>query len=63
MKSFYIFISIIALSFLFVTKNNAQCTNASAFGTAAAPTGTASVTISTCTFQTEYNTITGNCCW
>lgn len=38
---------------------HAQCTNTTAFGTAAAPaTGTA-VTISTCTFQSEYNTITG----
>ncbi len=38
---------------------SAQCTNAIAFGTAAAPTGTASVTVSTCTYQTEYNTING----
>ena len=36
-----------------------QCTNATAFGTVAAPTTTAPLTISTCTFQTEYNTITG----
>jgi len=36
-----------------------QCTNATAFGTAAAPSTTAPVTISTCTFQSEYNTVTG----
>ncbi len=34
-----------------------QCTNGTAFGTATAPTGTNSLTISTCTFQTEYNTV------
>lgn len=36
-----------------------QCTNGTAFGTAAAPTSNAPITISTCTYQTEYNTITG----
>jgi len=36
-----------------------QCTNATAFGTAAAPTNGTAVTISTCTFQSEYNIITG----
>ncbi|MFN3918363.1 MAG: T9SS type A sorting domain-containing protein [Flavobacteriales bacterium] len=33
------------------------CINNSAFGTATAPTNTTALTISTCTFQTEYNTI------
>ncbi len=37
----------------------AQCTNGTAFGTVAAPTNNTPVTISACTFQTEYNTITG----
>ncbi|MFN3874338.1 MAG: T9SS type A sorting domain-containing protein [Flavobacteriales bacterium] len=36
-----------------------QCTNSSAYGTAAAPTTGTPLTISTCTYQTEYNTITG----
>ncbi|MBK6410618.1 MAG: hypothetical protein IPF78_13130 [Flavobacteriales bacterium] len=36
-----------------------QCTNASAYGSAAAPTSTTPVTISTCSFQSEYSTITG----
>jgi len=36
-----------------------QCTNATAFGTVAAPTNSAPLTISTCTYQSEYNTITG----
>lgn len=36
-----------------------QCTNITAFGTAAAPTSNSPFTISTCTFQSEYNTITG----
>lgn len=37
----------------------AQCTNATPFGTVAAPTTPAPLTISTCTYQTEYNTVTG----
>ncbi|MFM1947205.1 MAG: hypothetical protein RL207_1488, partial [Bacteroidota bacterium] len=36
----------------------AQCTNTSAYGSAVAPTGTAVTTISTCSYQTEYSTIT-----
>jgi hypothetical protein len=35
------------------------CINPTAFGTVAAPTTGVAVTISTCTFQNEYNTITG----
>lgn len=35
------------------------CTNTVAFGTVAAPTNGTPLTISTCTWQTEYNTITG----
>lgn len=38
---------------------HAQCTNIIAFGTAVAPTSSTPLTISTCTFQDEYNTITG----
>jgi hypothetical protein len=34
------------------------CTNSTAFGSAAAPTNNTPVTISTCTYQSEYNTIT-----
>ncbi len=41
------------------TGGGAGCTNATAYGTAAAPTSTAPFTINTCTFQGEYNTITG----
>lgn len=38
----------------------AQCTNSSSFGSATAPTsGGQTVTISTCNYQTEYNTISG----
>ncbi|MEY3084206.1 MAG: putative adhesin, partial [Bacteroidota bacterium] len=33
------------------------CTNTSPFGTVSAPTGTGTVTISNCSFQTEYSTI------
>ncbi|MFN6086390.1 MAG: hypothetical protein ACK476_15860, partial [Fluviicola sp.] len=51
------------LSFLFIgliySINYSQCTNLSAFATAAAPTNTTPVTISTCNFQSEYSTITG----
>ena len=36
-----------------------QCTNTTAFGSAAAPTNTTPLNISTCTFQSEYNTVTG----
>ncbi len=35
-----------------------QCTNASSFGSAVAPTTATPVTISTCSFQQEYSTIT-----
>ncbi|MFZ1785910.1 MAG: hypothetical protein WAU23_11965, partial [Ferruginibacter sp.] len=35
----------------------AQCTNGSAFGTVTAPTTATPVTISTCSFQSEYSTI------
>lgn len=37
----------------------AQCTNSIAFATVAAPTTNTPLVISTCTYQTEYNTITG----
>lgn len=35
-----------------------QCTNGAAFGTVAAPSNTTPLTISTCTYQSEYNTVT-----
>jgi Secretion system C-terminal sorting domain len=51
------------LSFFFIgliySISYSQCTNASAFGTVAAPTTITPVTISTCSFQSEYSTITG----
>ena len=36
-----------------------QCTNLTAFGTVTAPTNSTALTISTCTFQSEYNTVNG----
>lgn len=45
--------------FAFPWNSVAQCTNSTAFGTVAAPTTPAPVTISSCTFQSEYNTVTG----
>ncbi|MBL0127156.1 MAG: T9SS type A sorting domain-containing protein [Flavobacteriales bacterium] len=36
-----------------------QCTNTTAYMTVAAPTTNAPLSISTCTFQSEYNTVTG----
>ena len=41
----------------FFAFSSGNCTNASAFGTATAPTNTTAVTISTCSYQTEYSTI------
>jgi hypothetical protein len=40
-----------------ITRNNPACTNAIAFGSTNAPTGGATITISTCNYATEYNTI------
>ncbi len=40
-------------------KMNAQCTNGSAFGTGAAPTGGGITVLTTCAFAGEYSTITG----
>lgn len=45
--------------FVFQSSSFGQCTNGSPYGSAAAPTNTTTVTISTCTYQSEYNTITG----
>ena len=42
---------------VFVNTLYSQCNNTSSFGTATAPTTTGSVTISTCSYQTEYATI------
>lgn len=39
------------------TNSWSQCVNGSAFGTATAPTGTTTTTISTCSYQTEYSTL------
>ena len=44
---------------LYTSDTMGQCTNSTAFGTVAAPTTTAPITISTCTYQSEYNTVTG----
>lgn len=56
MKKIYFFV----FSLLLLTGYTAQsqCTNASAFGSAVAPTTATPVTISTCSFQQEYSTIT-----
>ena len=56
MKLIRIHISIILFFVGFYAQS--QCNNTSAFGTATAPT-TGSVTISTCSYQTEYSTIDG----
>jgi hypothetical protein len=46
---------------LFFASNTvqSQCNNTTAFGTATAPTAPGPVTISTCSYQTEYSTING----
>jgi Secretion system C-terminal sorting domain len=56
MKKLYFLV----FSLLLLTGYSAQsqCTNASAFGSVAAPTTAVPVTISTCSFQQEYSTIT-----
>jgi hypothetical protein len=46
-------------SLLLYSATAMPCVNPTAFGTVAAPTTGTAVTISTCTFQSEYNTITG----
>jgi hypothetical protein len=56
MKLFQLYISIIAL--LVGNYAQSQCNNTSPFGTITAPTS-GSVTISTCSYQTEYSTING----
>ena len=50
----------LAFSLLMLTGYTAQsqCTNSSSFGSAVAPTGSTPVTISSCSFQSEYSTIT-----
>jgi len=55
--NFFKIYSIVLIAFI---GNNvlSQCNNTSAFGTATAPTA-GSVTISTCSYQTEYSTING----
>jgi hypothetical protein len=47
----------IGLVFIALILAHSQCTNTVAFGTATAPTGTTATTISSCTYQTEYNTV------
>lgn len=53
------FMAACALLMLARPESSGQCTNTTAFGTVAAPTNNAPLTISTCTYQSEYNTITG----
>ncbi|HLP13054.1 MAG TPA: T9SS type A sorting domain-containing protein [Flavobacteriales bacterium] len=61
MRQFVRYIKSIALVLvavlLFDATCVAQCTNAFAFGTATAPTTTTPLTITTCVYQNEYNTI------
>ncbi|HKR03542.1 MAG TPA: HYR domain-containing protein, partial [Bacteroidia bacterium] len=60
MKTYYKLLAcllILGFSMLHLTMVNAQCTNSASFGSAVAPTGAGVVTISTCSFQSEYSTI------
>lgn len=52
------YIGLITALIVSTTGGYSQCTNASSWGSAAAPTGTTTTTISSCTYQTEYNTVT-----
>ena len=47
------------LSYRVICSAPSGCTNTSAFGSATAPTTPTPLTISTCTYQSEYNTISG----
>lgn len=47
------------LSYRVICTPPSGCTNTSAFGSAVAPTTPTPLTISTCTYQSEYNTISG----
>ncbi|UKN03299.1 T9SS type A sorting domain-containing protein [Paracrocinitomix mangrovi] len=51
-------ISFLILWLGFSSLGYSQCTNLWSFGSAAAPTGTTTTTISFCTYQEEYNTLT-----
>lgn len=55
MKKVYFFVLSLILLTGYTAKS--QCTNTSAFGTVTAPTGATPVTISSCSFQSEYSTI------
>jgi len=55
MRAAFVTITLLALA----SAAHGQCTNAIPFATVAAPTTPTPLTISTCTYQTEYNTITG----
>lgn len=55
MKKVYFFVLSLILLTGYTAKS--QCTNTSAFGTVTAPTGSTPVTISSCSFQSEYSTI------
>lgn len=57
--SIWYHLTMLLLGLAVATVSHAQCTNTVAFGTAAAPSGSTPLTISTCTFQSEYNTVTG----
>ncbi|HKR05411.1 MAG TPA: HYR domain-containing protein, partial [Bacteroidia bacterium] len=60
MKKYYTSLTcalIVIFGMLNTTRLIAQCTNTSSFGSATAPTGSSAVTISTCSFQSEYSTI------
>jgi hypothetical protein len=56
MKKIYFFLFSLLLLAGYTAQG--QCTNTSAFASAVAPTGATPVTISTCSFQSEYSTIT-----
>ncbi len=58
MKNLYKYILLIVICLQGITFHaNAQCTNTSSYGSATAPSTYTTVSISTCTYQSEYNTI------
>lgn len=53
------FLPFLILIFVLPSIVHAQCTNTSAWGSGAAPTGGGTTTLSTCNYAGEYNTVTG----
>lgn len=60
MRHIYLHTTVFLLAFMLINQTVfAQCTNASSFGSATAPTGTTTVTVTTCQYAAEYQTISG----